>query len=258
MKKLREIVDDDCMLAGGIKSNASNHKCYNMYMPIETALWILNYGHIYLSNGLKWNDDTDKKMMEKKKVFARCFSYSTCENIALWILYGGEQGKKGAMLRFLPSIIMELIKSPTIRIGKFNENRFDEMYELSIDNGDYEIFMTDVIYVEECESKSKGKCIRVSLADEHVTVKSGVINHPDIFYKKYPWSYEKECRMVVRLSPFWTQKAENEGVTHVQLSLSDKSLRILRDSRLTYSPIFKGIVDGGNSSSLTGEVDINM
>ena len=50
-----------------------------------------------ISNGANWNDVNDRTLMEANNAYGLCLSCSTRENIAMWMLYGANHGKEGAM-----------------------------------------------------------------------------------------------------------------------------------------------------------------
>lgn len=251
MEKLNDCITNATVLAKALKKNGKSHKSYKSYMSMERALGFLLSGDLFLFDGSNWNDMDDIRKMEGKKVFGKSFSYSTCENVAMWMLYGDQGGKKGAMLDFLPSVRDEIIKTQIIDIGIFTEKgKFKKFETLNAEKNEFEIFFTDMLYYEEL---SNGK-VRLTLADEHCTTQDKVLNHPDIFCKEYPWAYEKECRLVVKLSEEWANRIKRENLYVTRIKVSEKSLNKMRNNRLIRSPIYENGVENGVPSTLTGDV----
>ena len=241
-------------LAESLEKSGKSHRRYKKYTSMEKALAFLIDGHLYLGDGTSWNDKEDRGLMLSKEAYATCLSYSTEENIAMWMLYGDEKGKKGAMIDFLPSVMKSVLNSQTIEIGRFSENgKFDSCRKLSAEENDFKIFLTDVVYIQEKQNKK----IFITHGDEHVTADIEKIDNRDIFYKSYPWSYEKECRLVVRLSPLLHQECKRKGLTTVRLTVPPKGLRAMRN-QVIRSPIYAGGTEYGEVSKLTQLVEWDL
>lgn len=254
MKRLKDCVSSSRALSEALQENGSAHKNYKTYTSMERALGLLQSGQLYLFDGSKWNDTCDQKAMRAKGTFAKSFSWSTTENIAMWMLYGGSKGKKGAMLNFYPSMIEELMSSKTIDLGRFESNGiFNAAATLSAPD-DYRIFITDVIYTEDCKNEK----VKLTLGDAHITANKAVLDDDNIFCKKYPWSYERECRLVVTLSEKQKEWAARDCLNCVRLTISESSLRRLGTDRLIRSPIYSNGTANGKPSILTGDVEWDL
>lgn len=254
MRKLKDCVGSSRALSEALQENGATHKNYKTYTSMERALGLLQSGQLYLFDGSKWNDTCDQKAMKIKGTFAKSFSWSTTENIAMWMLYGGSKGKKGAMLNFYPSTIEELMSLKNIDLGSFEVNgKFKVANTLSAPD-DYKIFVTDVIYTEDCKNEK----VKLTLGDDHITASKTVLDDNNIFCKKYPWSYERECRLVVDLSETWKEQAVRDKLNCVRLTISEPSLRRLRADRLIRSPIYSNGTDNGKPSLLTGDVEWDL
>lgn len=266
MVKLKDMVDNSDALADGLQQCGKSHRRYNLYTSMERALGLLLNGNLYLSNGAKWNDKHDRDAMSAKRAYAVCMSYATVENVAMWMLYGGNGGKQGAMISFPPSIINEILNVDHIELGKFGDDGlFITSDEDTIDRNGFRIFISDMLYTEICNEKidkqkqgdnvkNNGNMRKITHADEHVTDRKGIIDHDDVFHKDIAWQYEKECRLIVKLSSEWATRANEKSLSVVRVVLSDKALRELRKDRLTRSPVYCKGTDYGKPSKLTGSV----
>ncbi len=271
MVRLKDMTGNSDALANGLQQCGKSHRRYNLYMPMERALGLLLNGNLYLSNGANWNDKHDRDAMSAKRAYAVCMSYATVENVAMWMLYGGNGGKQGAMISFLPSTINEILNVDHIELGKFGDDGlFVTSSEDTIDINGFRIFISDMLYTEICNEKDKQKqgdnvkdneknknnekMRKITHADEHVTVGKEIIDHDDIFNKDIAWQYEKECRLIVKLSSEWATRANEKSLDFVRVVLSDKALRELRKGRLTRSPLYYKGTDYGKPSKLTGSV----
>ncbi len=255
MESLKNMLSDPESLAKGLRKNGESHTCYKMYTRMERALNILLSGHLYLSNGFSWNDRNDEKEMQEKGVYGLCLSCSTKENVAMWMLYSGDKGKNGAMVNFYRSVMLELLSSEQIELGGFDENgKFQTVRKLSRAKGDYKIFLTDIIYTDFC----RNGIVKLTVNEDHETADQTVLDHSDIFPKNYAWSYEKECRLIVRLSDKAEKWAEKENRPFIRLTMSAQSLRKMKENRIVRSPIYTGGVEYGVPSELAGSVKWNL
>ncbi|MDO4478004.1 MAG: DUF2971 domain-containing protein [Lachnospiraceae bacterium] len=241
-------------LSNALKQKASRHTNYKMYTSLNYARHISNDGFLYLTNGQNWNDTFDRWCMAERKVFSICFTAAISENIALWMLYGANRGKNGAMLNFTRTMLREICETKQIEIGEMDAQYvFTPKHRIELLKDEYDIFLTDVVYFDSCQNEK----YKLSVGESHGVFFGSIVNHPDIFVKKYPWSYEKECRLVIRLSKNWMEKIENDSCTHVKITIPEKVKTELGNNRLIRSPIYEGNADIGRPSLLTGDVEWN-
>ncbi len=254
MLTLKEMIKRNIPLSEGLKKNAEQHRSYDMYTSMERALGVLLNGELFLSNGARWNDVTDRYLMDHKKAYALCLSCSTRENIAMWMLYGAEHGKKGAMLKLYPSIMKELVEIDTVELGTFKKNgKFKAEYVLEKEK-DFGAYLTDVVYTDLCEDRK----VRLSEGESHITVDESMLDDPDVFHKNYAWSYEKECRYVIKLTEKWNVTAKRDNLTSIRVRMSDSSRKKMSEERLIRSPVYSGGAACGKSSTLTNDIDWNL
>lgn len=254
MLTLKEMKEKNISLSEGLKKNGGLHQSYNMYTSMERALGVLLNGEIYLSNGANWNDVNDRYLMDIKKSYALCLSCSTRENIAMWMLYGAEHGKKGAMLKLYPSIMKELVEVDTIELGSFEKDgKFTAKHKLN-KKKDFEAYLTDVVYTDPCS----GGQVRLTEGESHITVDESKLDEPDVFHKNYAWSYEKECRYVIKLKEKWNVTAKKENLTSIRVKMPKSSISKMSEERLIRSPVYSGGVAYGTRSALTNDVDWNL
>ena len=254
MNKLKDIIEDSESLSQGLKDNACRHQFYNSYTSMERAMAFLLSGNMYITNGSNWNDIFDRETMQNRELFAKCFSCSTKENIAMWMLYGAKRGKQGAMLRYPRSVMNEIISIDTVLLGKFNNSKRFEGDEISKSSGDFDIFLTDVIYGDA----SKDNRLMINLYEDHERVEKSVIENMDIFIKNYAWSYERECRLVVKLSEKMKKRVKKDELNTICIPFTEKMMSDMRKRDLVRSPIYDGGVDYGTDSELFGNVEWNL
>lgn len=258
MYKLEDIVDSSKSLSDGLKDNAKRHRNYKTYTSIERAMSVLRSKKLYISNGKTWNDKRDKDSFRKKNYYGKSFSFSTRENVAMWMLYGDKLGKNGAMLNVSGHVMNEVINTPVIEIGKFDNDEFKVKHTLYKEKGEFEVFLTDVVYIDtkamEAEEK---KDIQLNLYEEHVHVDKAFLDDEDVFYKDYAWAYERECRLVIKLLKN-RKLAEDKECDTASIPLSDKSILEMKNNNPVRSPIYTGKIDEGVMSDLTGSVEWDL
>lgn len=254
MKKLREMKISPEELQEGLRENALRHRNYNMYTAMDRAMCLALTGNLYISNGQTWNDMLDRELMQRRSAFGICMSCSTIESMAMWMLYSGDKGKNGALVHFTPSIIKEIVELPTVELGNFDTcGKFTENpLVLSRKDKNFNIFMTDVVYTDTQEKDPS--TLIASLGEDHELLNWQLLEEAGVFFKHYAWSYEKECRLIVTLSPEIQQKAAKNGFDTIRISLSSAAQRVIKD-RIVRSPVYAGKTDFGKVSTLFGNVD---
>lgn len=255
MKKLREMKSTPEALRDGLRENALRHRNYNMYTAMDRAMCLVLTGNLYISDGQTWNDKQDREIMKIHSAFGICMSCSTIESMAMWMLYSGDKGKNGALVRFLPSIIKEIVETPTIELGKFDDNGKFIENPLILTREDFDIFMTDVVYTDI--QKKDPSTLIASLGEDHEYMGRQFLEEAGVFYKHYAWSYEKECRLIVELSPEMKKYAQETGFSVIRIRLSETSRRSLKE-RVVRSPVYAGKTDFGAVSMLQGNVDWSL
>ncbi len=181
-----------------LQEKAENHNSYKWYTNVDIIDNSLRYKSLFLSAGDDWNDVNDKERFnnpkEMKKCFARCFSFSISENVAMWMLYGGTE-KKGAMLEIKKSFIKSVLEyKDEINVGYFESDDFVTVKTYNSD--EYDLYIQDVIYVGK--SKKKG-CVTLKRSDDRCDEISKKIVDFLPLWKSYPWQYENECRLILKV-----------------------------------------------------------
>lgn len=251
---LKEMIQDSNSLAVGLKECGESHINYKLYTSMERALGILLSGNIYLTNGSRWNDTYDRESMSAKGTYAICLSFSTRENIAMWMLYGNNHGKNGAMLNFSRKMMSDILNTDSVELGCFENGKFSIRPENVIRRNDFSIFLSDVIYTD----KISGNKMKLTHADEHATVKTSIVDHDEVFHKNVAWKYENECRLIIKPSAEWRTKAIKDKLDAIRIVLPEKDRKELCRDRLIRSPVYSGTTDYGLKSTLAGSVNWDL
>lgn len=257
MHTLEEILvqNDPELLLKYLQENSGMHRNYKMYTSMERALDFLVTGDLYLSNGQKWNDVLDRNRMDFRYTFAQCFTYSTKENIAMWMLYSGKRGKNGVLLDFIPSVMKSIVGVGKIEIVKIKARKDVETVTiLDLDKKEYAIYLQDILYTDQKKEK-----VLVTYQNEHKYCEPTLLSDDRVFTKKYEWSYEKECRLVIEPTErgiFKIRKCESElkDGEYLMAKLHVKKYKDMKQ-RMIKSPVYEGNVFHGKISALDSEID---
>ena len=249
MIRLKDMVGNSKVLANGLMENGMRHREYRTYTTVERALGIMQTGNLYLSNGFDWNDSRDGENVRGRGMYAKCFSCSTCENVAMWMLYGKMGGENCVCVTFSRAAICEVLKTAEIEIGHFAKGVFKKLHTLSRDE-DFEIFITDVLYFEPKGERN----YNLSVGEEHVSKDKAILKDDHIFTKHYAWHYEKETRLVIKLSNKWKKLVKEKETSVAKIVLSETAKKEIKNKDVIRSPIYAHSSRIGRRSKLEGTV----
>lgn len=178
-----------------LRQKARMHNSYKCYSRVDRILPIVREHKVYLNNGQNWNDMTDRKNIIDQYGqinFAKCFSFSQDENVAMWMLYGGVH-HKGAMVDFTRRGMTSMLETNKITLGYFEKNgTFREVAEL--DNSHFKTDLIDIVYYNQKSGYLTRSDEGCACANQDLIAKLGACR------KVYPWHYENECRLIVSVN----------------------------------------------------------
>lgn len=141
-----------------LSGKALKHKYYKNYTKLSRVATVFKNHAVYLSNGRNWNDVLDKENFNNELNvyvnFGLCLSYSQSENIAMWMLYSGNDG---CMIDYDKTTIKAILDAPTISLGYFDKNKGSFQKVELLGRNDFEISIIDVMYYGEPKSIAVGK-----------------------------------------------------------------------------------------------------
>lgn len=186
-----------------LQEKGCNHRSYKMYSTIDIVNSTIDNKALYLSSGYNWNDKVDRECFNNENLirmnFGRCFSYSTTESVAMWMLYGGTK-HRGAMIDFNKCSMLEILRNTKrIEVGYFEESGFKKSKVLRKE--DFEIQLIDVVYTEKKDSTF---IIKRSTGDKwEITNQSekNILGNEkySFIHKNKAWDYEQECRLIISI-----------------------------------------------------------
>lgn len=247
---LNNNISDADELREYLMKKGENHKNYKTYSSQKFIREIINKQRFYLNDGSNWNDVADRKAFNSDdndyKNYGKCFSFSESESVAMWMLYGGIDNC-GAMISFTQKDMKKLFEIEHIILGVFENGKFVEYSRLEKD--EFEIKLIDILYTR----KEDHSCYIRRSTEANRDVSLDVIRAlGDECVKDIAWSYENECRLVVRINKKYIKK--NETVVKIDLSPYNFSESF---SRVYHSPTYKG-EKRYNDSELRGYIDWDL
>ena len=229
-----------------IKEKAYTHTQYYHYSDLGGINGILGSQKIWVSSMCFSNDATEHNRFgnDTYQYFQLCFSTGTTENLPLWFLYSGTNGK-GARISLSKKLIKKLIDFSNMKMELVDK---DGKIRIPLINGDNcSIEFKDVIYHKKETGKYRLKYntqVNNSFPAEEM-VKIQETNKG--FLKEIIWFYEKETRLLIRVDKGILDKAlfENayEAPYKIELSIPDECYK---DIEVMLSPVY----ENGNETEI--------
>lgn len=227
-----------------LQNKGRHHNYYKTFSKIEHISQIIHEKVLYLSDGQNWNDVDDRAKLQQcdtYKLFAKCFSFSKSEDVAMWMLYGGVY-HTGAMVDFTREAMNSILEIPSIDVGYFSNDEFQTAQTL--DRQSFKIWLTDIVYCD----KETGYMKRADESSKGVPRE--VLERLQYCEKDCAWSYENECRLIVAIDR--GQRLDN--CNNVRINLRNVKLGVSL-SRAYYCPQYRGEkIDGFQPSEMDGKV----
>ncbi len=235
-----------------LRRKGANHNFYKHYTSLDRVQnSIVDGKSLYLSRGDSWNDRADAARFNHDRCptvnYAMCFSAGEDENVAMWMLYGGILSQ-GGMIDFTKKDMHQILTTPTIELGNFEGAPFVPLQSLSRDQ--FDIYLADMLYYTEHSSG-----YRLTRGEDHASpVSQETFDELTMYTKKYAWSYEKECRLIVSIDKKYVQC----DAKHIKIDISKLDLSA-SFGRLFAAPDRKAPpVQGFQSSKLGSDIKWNV
>lgn len=142
---------------------AYNHGGFFHYTKLSCIENILKSKSFFLDNPGESNDPEENVIPNKEYKFYFCFSTGNNENLPLWYLYSGVNGK-GGRLSLKKAQVYDLIEKGTYSLviidKEYNtvKNPLGEELVCSLEKDDYRCILQDVIYYGD---KKNGKYVNL-------------------------------------------------------------------------------------------------
>lgn len=182
------------------------HKGFYHYTKLEIIEKILLSREILMCVVGNSNDPMESKISENKQNFHFCFSTGINENLPMWYLYAGVDGK-GGCLHFTKSMIYELIENGKFILTEIDEKRniVEGSKRIPLKKEEYECKIQDIVYVDtHDEEKDKKVSLKYNTMTNYDKISKTEFEKfqkkNQEFIKSLIWYYEKETRILVKLT----------------------------------------------------------
>ena len=222
------------------------HSGYYHYTTLQSIDNILGSKTFWLSSVQGFNDKKEIEFFGENanKYFSLCFSTGVNENLALWYLYSGVEGK-GGRIKLTRTRIQKLIENSRycLAIKKKDSDEPIELFELT--EKDYEYKFKDIIYFKDGEKRVNLKYNTMTnyniSKDEFEKYKDENLG----FYKYLIWYYEKETRLLVELKGKAEEHVKKHPLTgneHYIVKMSFGDLNdVIKSLKIDLGPEFDDI-----------------
>ncbi len=187
-----------------LKPKCFSHKDYCHYTRLKIAANILENKEFWLSNVENFNDYKDFEQFKGKNpklFYSLCFSTGVNENLALWYMYAGMDGK-GARLRLTAARIKRLINNGDYTLYEVDGSNIKIKKVLKLEKDiSMKLTFKDILYFKKRNNLSRvdlkynTMTNYIFLSDEFQKFEQKNIG----FCKELIWYYEKETRLLVEL-----------------------------------------------------------
>lgn len=238
-----------------ITFTAEGHHHYRSYTSLSSIECMVNCKTLRLRTGEDWNDKIDRNNLNSSRYdyisFAKCFSFSQRENVAMWMLYAGNPSG-GAMVDItcLKKIKEELKKIKVV-------DKQGNTYVLNVDGKDVTCNLVDIIYIGE---KDSGE-IQLKRSEEKIVIneeKRKEIDFSDVsrYVKTWPWRYENECRLIVTIKKSLLGNREYSEFEAVDINI-EKYINEIK-KRIYHAPTYELKKRKYLLSKLAGQIEWNL
>lgn len=238
-----------------LAAKGETHREYKHYASRSRIEHILSDGAIYLTDGSSWNDKYDREHFNPSfmstKRFGACFSASSIESIAMWMLYGGISGN-GSMINFDRRTLRKAMNHEVYECGYFDaEGKFQCLMELP--GEELRLRLVDVLYFQN-HPEGSVTVGRSSMKGGVFELDAKAFNGMGHVAKHRSWSYENEVRLVATISKLnLGGKASRVACVKIPIDFDSSFVK----ERVFDSPVSDG-KGGYRDSELRGTVDWNL
>lgn len=235
-----------------LTEKAWSHTEYYHYSDIEAIKGILSGKKIWISSMCFSNDTTEHGRFgdETYRYFQLCFSTGTTENLPLWFLYSGKNGR-GMRISFPKKVISKLCSDASVELVLVNLKTEDRTKLVPEKN--CMIYFRDVLYRKAERDKYRLK-YNTRVNNNFPAEEMDKVNEKNRgFIKDIIWFYEKETRLLVEVNDEAIDKRlfqnERESPYRVELTIPDECYKNIG---ITFSPVY-GEKDTGEINKILSD-----
>lgn len=227
-------------------------KRYFHYTSLKALDAILETKEFIISNVKCFNDKKDSAQFgdenEQKRFFSLCFSRGTEENLPLWYMYSGVNGKGGRLCftyNKIQKLISDKLDNGELRFSLWeydydNHKKINKECDLQNDSN-CRIKLHDVLYsrIEEKDNKKQARLKFNTMTNNGVIDAEQLEKYKDNncgFNKGLIWFYEKEERLLIEINDETAKELDSNKQYAVICKLGD----IIKHAKITTAPEITG------------------
>lgn len=250
------------------------HTHYYHYTSIKNIDKILTDGQLRLTSLSKSaNDNIEKKWYEEngQNLFSLCFSTGTSENLPLWYLYSGIDGK-GACLGLKKKSFHQLVDKPKLYLAMTEKQKPYNILGTPtlLQEEEYKLVVRDILYIGKDSSKKdsfRAKYNNQTNNDISSNVQKELVDKYSRFIKGLIWFYEKETRVQVEITNKQLIDSQNNYIVLLSIEpiLDDITITLAPEYEtthtqelLTYQGITKYLLKQIHQSDYAGQIEMNL
>ena len=224
------------------------HTEYCHYTRLDTIEEILRYKSFLMSCcSESFNDKVDRDQFGYSKLhYGMCFATGVNENLAMWYMYSGFDGK-GGRLRFTKARVRQLVEKSVYELYKWEKvNGYYKLGEKVCDlipGKNFKLIFRDIIYYKH---NHESKVYDLKYNNSHIWGFNGeefekYRDKYNGFCKGLIWYYEKETRLLIQLKGTAKDQIKGEG-KNFRIRLSFEHLKD-KDYKITLAPEHPSVLE---------------
>lgn len=216
------------------------HTAYCHYTNLNTIDKILENKCFLLSCcSDSFNDEIDKNQFKKSKMhYGLCFATGMNENLSMWYIYSGFDGK-GGRIRFSKAYFKRLIEEAKFELWKCKKENDSYIPETKISDlipdENIKLVLRDIVYYK---NNSTTNTYDLKYNNSHQW------NFDALDFEQYKnkyvgfckgliWYYEKETRLLAEITGETKRLIDNQGNYKIKLIFSDK---VYNNIKIDFAP----------------------
>ncbi len=235
------------------------HTQYCYYKPLNIINEVLKNREFWLTPVDGFNDEQDIAEFpeeERKFYFALCFATGVNENLPMWYLYSGPDGK-GGRIRLTRNFLDKLIKSGTFTLCRCPKDNKPPEEVRTLKENDMECTFGDILYYKDAGETVD---LKYNTAKNYNKIKSSdfeLYRQTHIgFCKQIIWYYEKETRLLIKLCGDAAKTVEDDKSKFIiKLSFDEK---LFKRIKVDLAPQADDVIEmfKNNSSNFSGILEL--
>lgn len=196
------------------------HTNFFHYTSLDALNSIIGSRKFLVSNVSRFNDLKEKEVFNNNEelFYSLCFSTGVNENLPLWYLYSGLDGK-GGRIKFTSTMMRRIVDYSKFYLCEYDYSEHKEIrkiFDLTDDNSTKEF--RDVLY---CGINDDNTIKYNTMTNRRISLNeiSDYRDNYKGFVKNLIWYYEKETRLLININLEYKKTLEEIGVERLAVMM---------------------------------------